>query len=85
MKKWNLLFLILFVILFIISVIPMFQWTNPTLQVYFFSRSVMKKFSSIYMPILLFWMTEWALLMLYIQSLFRDLKRQDATKFDLDK
>ncbi len=84
MKKWNLLFLILFVILFIISVIPMFNSMNSTLTVYFFSNS-MKKFSTVYMPILFFWMVEWVLLLLYIQSLFRDLKRQDATKFDLDK
>lgn len=84
MKKWNLLFLILFVILFIISVIPMFNSMNSTLTVYFFSNT-MKKFSTVYMPILLFGMVEWALLSLYIQSLFRDLKRQDATKFNLDK
>lgn len=84
MKKWNLLFLILFVILFIISVIPMFNTMNSAMMVYFFSN-VAKRFSLVYMPILFFWMAEWALLILYIQSLFRDLKRQDATKFDLDK
>jgi hypothetical protein len=84
MKKWNLLFLILFVILFIISVIPMFNSMNSTLTVYFFYNT-MKKFSTVYMPILFFGIVEWALLTLYLQSLFKDIKRQDATKFDLDK
>ena len=84
MKKWNLLFLILFVILFIISVIPMFNTMNSTSLVYFFSNA-QKKFSLVYMPIIFLWMANWALLLLYFQSLFRDLKRQDATKFDLDK
>jgi hypothetical protein len=84
MKKWNLFFLVLLIIVFIISVIPMFNSMNSTLTVYFFS-SAMKKFSTVYMPILLFGMVEWALLMLYLQSLLKDIKRQDATKFDLDK
>ena len=84
MKKWNLFFLVLLVIVFIISVIPMFNSMNSTLTVYFFS-SAMKRFSAVYMPILLFWMVEWALLTLYLQSLLKDIKRQDATKFDLDK
>ena len=84
MKKWNLFFLVLLIIVFIISVIPMFNSMNSTLTVYFFS-SDMKKFSTVYMPILLFGMVEWALLTLYLQSLLKDIKRQDATKFDLDK
>lgn len=84
MKKWNLFLLVLFVILFIISVIPMFNSMNSAMLVYFFSN-MPKKFTAIYMPILMFWMCEWALLVLYLQSLFRDIKRQDATKFDLDK
>ena len=84
MKKWNLLFLVLLVIIFIISVIPMFNTMNSTLTVYFFSGGV-KRFSAVYMPILLFGMVEWILLTLYLQSLLRDIKRQDATKFDLDK
>jgi len=84
MKKWNLIFLVLFVILFIVSVIPMFNSMNASMTVYFFSATA-KKFTSVYMPLLVIWMIEGFLLLLYIQSLFRDLKRQDATKFDLDK
>ena len=84
MKKWNLFLLVLFVILLIISVIPMFNSMNSAMMVYFFS-SMPKKFIGVYMPILMLWMCEWALLVLYLQSLFRDIKRQDATKFDLDK
>lgn len=57
---------------------------NASMTVYFFSKSV-KKFSTVYVPILLFGMVEWALLLLYVQSLLKDIKRQDATKFDLNK
>lgn len=84
MKKWNLLFLVIFVILFIITVIPMFQnvwfWS---VVVFFGNRSA--RFSGIYMPLVFLSMIDWAFLTLYIQSLFRDLRRQDATKFDLSK
>lgn len=84
MKKWNLFLLVLFVILLIISVIPMFNSMNSAMMVYFFSKTP-KRVTGVYMPILFFGMCEWALLLSYFQSLFRDLKRQDATKFDLDK
>jgi len=82
MKKWNLFFLVLFVIIFIISIIPLFNSLNSSMLVYFFS-SVGKSFSAVYIPILLLGMIEGMVLLLYIQSLLKDVKRQDATKFDL--
>ena len=84
MKKWNLFFLVVLVIVFIVSIIPLFNSMNASMVVYFFSN-IPKRFSSVYIPILLLGMAEWCLLLLYIQSLMKDLKRQDATKFDLNK
>ena len=83
MKKWNLFLLVLFVILFIVSVIPMFNSMNSATTVYFFSDKTRRSFSSVYMPILVLGIIEWALLVLYLISLFKDIKRQDATKFEL--
>lgn len=55
---------------------------NASMTVYFFSNTP-KVFSRVYIPILLLGMIEWCLLLLYVQSLLKDIKRQDATKFDL--
>jgi hypothetical protein len=57
---------------------------NATMQVYFFSNTA-KSFSRVYIPILFLGMIEGCLLLLYVQSLLKDMKRQDATKFDLNK
>ena len=84
MKKWNLFFLVLLVIVFIISIIPLFNSANASMMVFFFSKT-QKAFTHVYFPILIFGMVEWASLLLYVQSLLKDVKRQDATKFDLDK
>ena len=84
MKKWNLFLLVLLVIIFIVSIIPLFNSMNVSMVVYFFSNTP-KGFSSVYIPILLLGMVEWILLLLYVQSLLKEIKRQGATKFDLDK
>ncbi len=85
MKKWNLFLLVLFGVCFFVSIIPLFNWLNAMMPVYFFSWTATKGFSRVYIPILLLGMINWAVLLLYVQSLLRDVKRQDATKFDLNK
>lgn len=64
-------------------VIPIFQNVGNTAQVVFY-----KGFSTVtnlYMRALFLGIIDWSLLLLYIQSLLKDIKRQDATKFDLKK
>ena len=84
MKKWNLFFLVLLIIVFIVSIIPLFNTMNARMVVYFFSNTP-KWFSRVYIPIIFFGMIEWMLLLSYIQSLLKDVKRQGANKFDLNK
>jgi len=81
MKKWKLFYLIGFIILTILLVIPLFQ--NVWIQVFFYWG--MSTFASVYVKALIFGVVDWSLLLLYIQSLMKDIKRQDATKFDLNK
>ena len=80
--KWKMLYLVLAVMLFIILLIPMFQNVSLWSMILFYG-SVPKLFTSAYMPIIVLSMVEWALVLLYLQSLLADTKRQDATKFDL--
>lgn len=80
--KWKMLYLVLAIILFIIILIPLFQ--NVSLwSVVLFYGTTPKPFTSVYMPIIVLSMIEGALVLLYLQSLLDDTKRQDATKFDL--
>ena len=74
-------YLVLTIILFIFLLIPFFQNAALPSPVVFFASS--SNFTSIYLPIIFISMIEWAFLLLYIQSLFSDYKKQDATKFDL--
>lgn len=80
--KWKMLYLVLAIILFIIILIPMFQNVSLWSMILFYG-SIPKAFTWVYMPIILMSMVEWALVMLYLQSLLADTKKQDATKFDL--
>jgi hypothetical protein len=80
--KWKMLYLVLAIILFIIILIPLFQNVSMWASVVFFGSKT-KLFTSAYMPIMVMSMVEWALIMLYLQSLLADTKKQDATKFDL--
>ncbi len=80
--KGKMLYLVLAVMLFIILLIPLFQNVSLWSMVLFYG-STPKAFTSAYMPIIVLSMVEWALVLLYLQSLLADTKKQDATKFDL--
>ncbi len=80
--KWKMLYLVLAIILFIILLIPMFQNVSTPVAMFFYG-STPKSLTSAYMPLIVMSMIEWALIMLYLQSLLSDTKKQDATKFDL--
>lgn len=83
MKKWNLFLLVGFIILTILLAIPVFQNAAMPVNVSFYGGY--PKFTTAYLRALFFGMADGALLLLYIQSLLKDVKRQDATKFDLGK
>lgn len=83
MKKWNLLFLFGFILLTVLIAIPVFQNTVMPVQVRFYGG--MRNFTNVYMKALFLGIVDGSLLLLYIQSLLKDIKRQGATKFDLDK
>jgi len=75
------LYLVLAIILFIIVVIPlMFSQQNQGMQISFYG---LRSLTSIIMPIIILSMVEGALVILYLQSLLAETKKQDATKFDL--
>ena len=79
--KWKMLYLVLAIILFIIVVIPlMFSQQNQGMQISFYG---LRSLTSIIMPIIILSMVEGALVILYLQSLLAETKKQDATKFDL--
>lgn len=80
--KGNLLYLVLAIIFFIVLLIPMFQNVSMGASIIFYWAKN-KLFTSAYMPIVVMSMIEWWLLMLYLQSLLTDSRKQDATKFDL--
>lgn len=83
LKKWKMLYLVLAIFWFIIILIPLFQNSAIPSIISFYGNST-KQFTSAYMPIVFMSMIEWALIMLYLQSLFTDYKKQDASKFDLN-
>lgn len=83
MKKWNLFLLVWFVILTILLAIPIFQNAAYPVQVAFYWW--VGRFTSVYIKALILGIADGSLLLLYIQSLLKDVKRQDATKFDLNK
>jgi len=83
MKKWNLLFLVWFIILTILLAIPVFQNAAMPVNVSFYGGY--PTFTVAYLRALFLGIMDWSLLLLYIQSLLKDVKRQDATKFDLNK
>ncbi len=84
MKKWNLLFLVWFIILTILIAIPIFQnVTVRSIMVFYGNRSALV--TNVYMKVMFMGILDGMLLLLYVQSLLKDVKRQDATKFDLNK
>lgn len=82
--KWKTLYLVLAIILFVILLIPLFQNVSMGSVILFFGGTP-KQFTSAYMPIIILSMIEWALVVLYIQSVLFDTRKQDASKFDLSK
>jgi len=81
MKKWNLVYLWLVIIIFIILWIPYFQNIGVTTDIMFFNGAW--SFVWIY-PILLFLgVVEWALIVLYVESLINDIKHDEPQKFSL--
>jgi len=80
--KWKMIYLVFAVVLFIVILIPLFQNVSLPSMVLFFS-STPKPFTGAYMPIVFMSMLEWALVVLYLQSLLSESKKQDVTKFDL--
>lgn len=85
MPKWKLVYLRTIIVLFIIIIIPFFQNIGGEgwwIAFYFVTAD---SIIWIYLRILTFWMVEWVLTTLYIQSLIRDVKDQEIEKFDLNK
>jgi hypothetical protein len=82
--KWKMFYLVISIIRFIIILIPLFQNAALSSVVSFYGNNS-KIFTSAYMPIVFMAMIEWVLITLYVQSLFSDFNRKDATKFDLSK
>ncbi|OQY40705.1 MAG: hypothetical protein B6229_01050 [Spirochaetaceae bacterium 4572_7] len=58
----------------------MFSQQNQGMQISFYG---LRSLTSIIMPIIILSMVEGALVILYLQSLLAETKKQDATKFDL--
>lgn len=85
MPKWKLVYLRTIIVLFIIIIIPFFQniWGEGWWIAFYFVTA--DSITGIYLRLLTFWMVEWVLTTLYIQSLIRDVKDQEIEKFDLNK
>ena len=82
--KWKMSYLVFAMVLFVVILIPLFQNVATAPMVLFFS-STPRLFTGAYMPIVFMSMLEWALIVLYLQSLLSESKKQDVTKFDLSK
>lgn len=75
-------YLVFAMVLFVIILIPLFQNVATSPMVLFFG-STPRPFTGAYMPIVFMSMIEWVLIVLYLQSLLSESKKQDVTKFDL--
>lgn len=80
MRHWKIFYLVLSVLLFIILIIPVFQNIQYEPYVIYFKYMSFVNMYKICIPLC---MIEWALVTLYIQSLFTDINRQWPKKFDL--
>jgi hypothetical protein len=83
MKKWKSFYLFLIIFIFIFLWIPYFQNIATPVPVSFFGWS--PTFIGIYPWILFLGMIEWVLITIYIQSVLKDIKYQEPTKFDLNQ
>jgi hypothetical protein len=84
MKKWKVIYFWIIVILFIGLRIPYFQYIAswvPASIPFFFSS---KDFTGIYPIMLILWMIEWFLITIYAQSIIKEMKEDNPTKFDLN-
>ena len=86
MKKGKALYLRLIIIMFIIIMIPYFQnagssWWSK-ISFYFMSGGGI---TGIYLYLITFGIIEGVLITLYIQSLLKDIKEQEPTKFELNQ
>lgn len=82
MKKWKTLYLVIIIFIFIFLWIPYFQNIGAPVDIIFFSGA--PSFLKLYPWVLFLGMIEGVLITIYIQSLFKDIKYQEPTKFDLN-
>ena len=83
MKKGKTLYLSLIIIIFIFLWIPYFQNIATPVPISFFWG--MPTFISVYPRILFLGMIEGVLITIYIQTILKDIKEQEPTKFDLNQ
>lgn len=80
MRHGKIIFLVLAIALFVVLIIPIFQnMQYPSMVMYFKYMSFLTMYK-ITVPLC---MLDWALITLYIQSLFTDITRPSAKEFDL--
>lgn len=85
MRKWKMAYLITAIVIFIILMIPYFQnawWTSGSSWWMAFLWMTLD-YTQTYLLLLTFWMAEWILVLLYIQSLVKDIKRDEPEKLSL--
>lgn len=83
MKKGKTLYLWIIIFIFIFLWIPYFQNVTTPVPILFFGG--VPTFISIYPLILFLGMIEGVLITIYIQTVLRDIKYQEPTKFDLNQ
>ncbi len=85
MKKWTSIYLWILIIVFILILIPYFQnagggWSG--ISFYFLSVTGI---TDVYLYIISLGILEGVLITLYVQSLLKDLKESEPTKFDINQ
>lgn len=83
MKKGKTLYLSLIIFIFIFLWIPYFQNIATPASISFFGWT--PGFVSIYPRILFLGMIEWVLITVYIQTILKNIKDPEPTKFDLNQ
>ena len=83
MKKGKTIYLCFIIFIFIFLWIPYFQNIGTPVSILFFGGG--PDFISVYPRILFLGMIEGVLITLYVQTLLKDIKEQEPTKFDLNK
>ncbi len=83
MKKGKSFYLFMIIFIFIFLWIPYFQNVATPVAISFFGGA--PNFIAVYPRILFLGMIEWVLITIYIQSLLKDIKYQEPTKFDLNQ